>query len=119
MIRTKNDVKNQQALFNETVLGNFDYHKPVNFKGKYIKTEKHQKHFRSQAKFMLDNFCNGEFWTVKEWREKTGFSEADRILRHINIGKFKGYAREEIKAGEHHGKYRIVKLASHNETQEN
>ena len=98
--------ENQLDMFNPTINGTESHI----FHGKYIKTEKHQKHFRGQAKFMIDNFCNGEFWTRKEWILNTGICDADRILRHIANGKFIGYGREEIKAGEHHGKYRIIKL---------
>jgi len=98
---------NQLAMFVPTNQG---FEQSNIFNGKYIKNKSHQTHFNGQAKFMIDNFCNGEFMTVQEWRNKTGFSEADRILRHIAKGEFPGYGREEIKAGEHHGKYRIIKL---------
>jgi hypothetical protein len=100
---------NQLNLLTPTTHG-YEPYKSVKFHGKYIKTEKHQKHFRGQAAIMLRDYCNGEFWTTKEWIKNTDFVGADRILRHISNGKFKGYGREEIKVSELHSKYRIVRL---------
>lgn len=100
---------NQLNIFENTTHGFVPY-KEARFHGHYVKKEKHQKHFKGQAKYMIENFCNGEFWSTVEWVSKTGFAGADRILRHIANGEFPGYGREQIKTGDLHFKYRIVKL---------
>jgi len=98
---------NQLNLFDNTYHGE----RPVKFYGKYIKNETDQNLYRNQAEIILRDFCNGDFWTKKEWILNTGFTDADRILRHIANGKYAGYKREVLKKeGEHFARYRIVKL---------
>lgn len=104
-MRKEIDAKGQLSMIDHTPQGE----QSVRFYGKYVRTKSHQKELITQAWKMINNYCNGEFWTTVEWVSITGFAGAARILRKINRGEFEGYAREEKRNTELGSKYRIVK----------